>query len=284
MKKMQIILMAVLLAAGAGYSALFTMDFEGQTVGTNPAAPAVVRPVNSLRTVDNQVTVVSTTTMGTGQGVRLLDNGAVGSQLEYNFVAASNAQVSAISYTFSYAQTAMANTNGAVTVSIGKYNTDTAGTTLNSTARNVFRMDLKGDGWVAIASNNSAKAIGQYAQSTAHTVAIYANDYDTQQVKYTILGTDYTVNGNSADVWIDGALVGQGMSFYLGMTNDLGGVLNVGNTTNNLGRIGFVSSSSAIGSDFQLDNLVVNEIPEPATMGMLLLGAVTVLAVRRRRA
>jgi hypothetical protein len=106
MKKFQIILMAVLMAAGMGQSALviFTNSFSSDTVGSLPVATSV-RPFLASQAVTNSLTVVSGSAIGSGNAVRFVDNSTnatVG--FEYNFVASSNHQENAIGVSFQYNQ------------------------------------------------------------------------------------------------------------------------------------------------------------------------------------
>lgn len=82
------LMLAVLMAAGAGYSALITVNFESDTVGNQPSSGSpAVRPLTNTAT--NYVEVVDSVAnkAGTGKGVELVDNNiGAGSALEYNFV------------------------------------------------------------------------------------------------------------------------------------------------------------------------------------------------------
>ena len=80
---------------------------------------------------------------------------------------------------------------------------------------------------------------------------------------------------NTVDYYFNDSLVLSGASFGTGV-----GALA---TTNGMGRFAMFDSTARTDLDYLFDNIQVQVIPEPATMGMLLLGAVTVLAVRRRR-
>ena len=84
-----------------------------------------------------------------------------------------------------------------------------------------------------------------------------------------------TLAANTVDYYFNGSLVYAGASF--GTT--VGGL----GTTNGPGRVAIFAATSRTDLDYLIDNISVQVIPEPATMGMLLLGAVTILAARRRR-
>ena len=291
MKKIQIILMAALLAATSGYSALLVNEtFESGTVGQAPGAPAIVKPVGSAMTVTNSI-LVTATGPGTGKAVEFLDNAqAQATYLEYNFVASSNAQKSAIAFSFSLSQTLMGDqnaTNGTFRMAIGQYSSDSS-TIISSTTKMAAQFALDSAGTLRAYNNASATTVATLAAGSAHNVAMYVNDNDTSWAQYTVNGTNYNLVGNSVDYWVDGSRVLSG-SLALGMAViDTNGVAStIGASEGNLGRIGFGSTTAAFGLDVKLDNVVVSDItviPEPATIGMLMLGAITVLAVRRRRA
>ncbi len=297
MKKIQIILMAVLLAAGAGYSAvLVNATFETDTVGVGPGVPAtgtaaIFKPVQTAATVTNSVKVTATGP-GSGQAVRVLDDAqAQASYLEYNFAASSNAQKSAISFSFALSQTLMGDqnaTNGVMRMSVGQYSTDSS-TILSSTTKMAAQFGLDSAGVLRAYNNGNATTVATFASGSSHTLAMYLNDNNTSWAQYNVSGTDYNLAGNSVDYWVDGSRVLSGASLQLAMaivdTNGVAGTIATSEAS--LGRIGFGVGTAPFGMDVTLDNIQVADIsviPEPATMGMLLLGAVTVLAVRRRRA
>jgi hypothetical protein len=113
-------------------------------------------------------------------------------------------------------------------------------------------------------------------------VEMFVNDQDAASVKYWQNGTEYSLAANSHIVYIDN--VGYAAQL-LNLLVDIPGGGTVATTEWNLGRLGFSTSGGVAGDDFEIDNIQVTDlIPEPATTGMLLLGAVTVLAIRRRRA
>ena len=292
MKKFQIILMAVLLAAGMGYSAVITnlvVDFTGQTVGSQPTGASSVRPL--IDTASNYVRVVSDSGIGQGNAVRIYDNnnttntggnGVTG--VEYNFVASSNHQENAVGVKFTFAQrstTATATVN--FNISVGEY-TSYDGLNLNSSGKRIAEFQIRDNGmYRSVFGGSTTNLFGLPGLNVAHTVELFVNDQDSASVNYLQNGTNYSLAANSYAIWIDNITGGYG-GIYGAVLVD-GGTATANTTEWNLGRIGFSSNGGAVGLDADFDNIIVTSlIPEPATMGMLLLGAVTVLAVRRRRA
>ena len=109
MKKTKIILAAVLLAAGAGYSALLLdVNFESGTNGFAPAADYVRPTANSS---SQAVVVVNSTLLGGSKAVQYLDRAigpAVASSLQYNF-ASNGAVMASFSFSPSYVGRASGN-------------------------------------------------------------------------------------------------------------------------------------------------------------------------------
>ena len=278
MKKFQIILMAVLMAAGMGYSALLSVDFSSDTLGSAPTATAV-RPV--IQSATGMVQVVTGSAIGSGNAVRYVDNSTEGVALEYNFVANSNVQQSAVSFSFTYSQRSTSATAGTLDVGIGEYSTSSSAS-LNAGTKRFGGFQVRNNGQIYSVFGGATTAIGTFNAGTVNTVDMYFNDFDAMSVSYTNGVTGYTLAANTFDLFVNGTR-------YSGALNTAaltdGGVNTVGTSQWNLGRIGLSSSTANAGLDVDFDNLVVNTlaIPEPATMGMLLLGAVMVLAVRRRR-
>jgi hypothetical protein len=285
MKKMQIILMAVLLAAGMGYSAILTnltVNFTGQTAGLQPTGANLVEPVANTST--NFVQVVASSAIGSGEAVRIYDTSTnAGTGLHYNFVAGEAYQVNAVGVKFQYTQRATlpAGNTGAFSIQVGSYNT------FAGTSNKISELQVRNDGRVLFAANGNpgqiiAAGSPLFVAGTVHTVEMFVNDQDAASVKYWQNGTEYSLAANSHIVYIDN--VGYAAQ-SLNLLVDIPGGGTVATTEWNLGRLGFSTSGGVAGDDFEIDNIQVTDlIPEPATTGMLLLGAVTVLAIRRRRA
>jgi hypothetical protein len=142
-----------------------------------------------------------------------------------------------------------------------------------SAAGNLFcTARFRADGKVGFVSGGSSVATSAaLAAGSSNTISIFVNDTDSA-----IIYAGGTLAANTADYWLNGSLAYAGATF--------GATVNALNTTNGLGRVAIFDASTRTDLDYMFDNISVQAIPEPATMGMLLLGAVTVLAVRRRRA
>ena len=279
MKKMQIIWMAILLAAASGYSALVSDDFESYTAGTAPTATRVSGTTTD-GTGENFITVVGSgvNTAGTGNGVEIKDNNTSSTGLEWEY----GTDVSAIKFEFGFSAVSLTTGNSAyMTFGVGQDGV----TSLGSGSSRYAEGRLYDGGRVRLYAGGSYVNIDSIATAgETHTLTMYANDYDSQTVNYTVGATDYTLGANSVAWWFDGSMVLVGGSEYgdldLGDATDTG---TVGTTEGNLNRVGMITSTSKVGLDYVFDNVSVNVIPEPATVGMLGLGALLMVAVRRLR-
>lgn len=120
-----------------------------------------------------------------------------------------------------------------------------------------------------------------------HTVQIYANQHDTTSITYQgPNGMTYTLEKNLYDVWVDG-VKGPGRDPASSSADDdsyrFRGENNasnaeVGDSTDLYLFLQNVNTGNSNNVDF--DNFVVSDIPEPASLGLLGLGA---LMLRRRR-
>lgn len=273
------------LAVAAGQAALLSKDFESDTVGSAPVATSV-RPTPATST--NSVLVVAGTAIGTGQGVRFADNSTnIASSLEYNFVASSNTQKSAISASFTYSQNSVGAANaGTATFALGAYSDTVGEATLKDALRRFCEVKLSSNGKLAVVFNTSTVTVGTYATGTVHSVAIYANDYDSQSVQYTVNSANYTLGANSVAYWVDGVMIKTAGGAEYGdlvLADITVGTNTIANSENNFGRFGLSSSQAQYALDLSVDNISINQIPEPAALGMLAFGAIAVLADRRRR-
>jgi hypothetical protein len=278
MKTIQGVIIPVLLSAGVGYSALLNEDFEGQTVGINPTGVKYVAP--TAVTATSYIKVVGSTPMGTGNGLAIYDNDSQNVGLEYNFSSASAVRVD-----LAFSPTAGGSSTGYMTFGLGQNEASTSAR-LGAAARRFAEMRFYGNGnlrlyWNAQASfTNVATTVG-----AANTLTWFLNDYDSQSVNYTVGSTTYTLPANSVAWWVNGALILNGAAEYgpLDLADATAGG-TVGTSEGNLGRIGF-SDSGVTGIDYFFDDLVVSTIaiPEPSTMGLVLLGSLAVLVARRSR-
>jgi hypothetical protein len=261
MKKIKIVSVAVLLAAGAGYSALLDVNFEGQSDGSQPSGTSYLRPTVNSST--QAVRVVSSTLLGGNRALQYLDRAVnTGTASAFNYTFASNgAVVASFSFSPSYDLGLVGNY-----VSIGL----SQQRVVNTSTIMFGEVRLRGDGSAAFYSGGSALGSVDLAVGSSNTVSMFLND-----TADTIVYAGGTLAANTLDYWLNGSKIYSGASFGTGV-----GVLG---TTNGMGQITVWDATSRTDLDYLIDNITVEAIPEPATIGMLLLGAVTVFAVRRRR-
>jgi hypothetical protein len=289
MKKLYAIIMIVLLATVSVQAAvLLDEDFEtGQTVGTDPVGAVSVRPSTPTTNIYTKVVDSGVNTAGTGNGVEIKDNDAIDvTNLEYNFVDSAASQLSAVRVDFSFSALT---TSGAgddyIAVALGAYGDARS---LGASAARYTDMRLYNDGTVDFRTATGATYDANNAiNAGVNTISIFVNDYDSQSITYTGLdSSDYTLAANSIAYWLNGSLVIMRYGEeYIDMDNGdetAGGT--VGTTENNLGKFGFNTGTSDVNLNYVIDDIVISEIvPEPATIGMLLLGSLTLFGARRFR-
>ena len=123
-----------------------------------------------------------------------------------------------------------------------------------------------------------------------HHVEIFANQADSNP-PLSYIGPDnnsYDIYKNSFDVWVDGVRgggrdtngVNDDMNYRMKGENNGGDNTEVGILNPRLG-IGTVNVADASFS-VEIDNLIVSTVPEPATLILFGLSAITLLAQRRR--
>ncbi len=269
MKKMTWIMMAVLLVAGAGYSALLTVDFETNTVSSVPLGYTAIRP--SPMTATQYINTVSSTLLGGSQAIKYLDQSSSSSAggIEYNFVPSGGQ--GAVKFRFSFSPQSISGTSSNyISIGIGGYSVSNS-LMLGSSANMYAEMRVTGDGTVRVYSNGVNVAISSAALNSSNTFTMIVNDTDAA-VSYSGY-SDNSVAANTVDYYLNGTR----------LFNDAALAVISAGTTNGLGRIGFVNGSTRIGLDYLIDNISVEVIPEPATIGMLGLGALITILVRRMR-
>ncbi len=250
MKTILSVLMTLLLAAGTGYSALLTVDFEGQTVSAAPTGAVHVSPTTPGAT--NYVKVVTNTPMGTGLGVEFSGSGL---GLEYNVAAQSALRVD-LSF-------AVLNAGGSsskyLTLATGQYSASTSSTLGGSTKR-YSEMRFYGDADLTFYLNGVSTTFNDLAMDSVNTITWIMNDYDVQSVNYAMGGTVCTLPANSVAWWVNGALIVQGSIDV----NDSTVNGTVGTSEGNLGRVGFLGGG--LESVFTFDNIVVTQISKSAML------------------
>jgi len=265
MKQMKIMkwTMAALLAGSvAGHAALLTVDFESDTVGSNPVANTVAPGTASANiyctVVDSSVNIA-----GTGNGVHIFDNTSLSggsSRVGYDF---SDGE-SAVRYDLKFARLSNGSANN-FTVSMGA-----KGGALTSAGNRYFEVRLSGNGNLGYLDNGTATTItGAIALNTSYTLSIYANDSDSVITGYE---TGHDLAANSVDYWLDGTYLATG-----GLKSTLSDV-----TTAGFGRAQVSSGTGDVGLDYVFDDLTVTAIPEPATLGLVASFAGGIMFIRRR--
>ena len=271
MKKMLVTLMAVLMAAGAGYSALLlSSGFETDTVGATPASLAVnggasYTPNNAAWTAVNSFKTVnsSVNTAGTGNGVQFVDTSAVATKADF----ALSAAASAVKVSFAFSPVAVSGT-GANYMNVAL----TAGTAFSSgTGANRYNeLRLRDDGSIRFDfTTGSVVKTNTVGQSS--TITMFVNDGSSAITYLALDGSGYkTLAADSVAYWMDNVFVNSGVLLAASA-----------GTTNGLAALGFSSTTTRTGINYVFDNITVESIPEPATIGMVMLGALAIFGIRR---
>ena len=247
MKKIQIVLMTVLLAAFSGYSASLNVNFENDTVG---AAPKASKVSPAAPEADAGITVIDAAAnkAGTGKGISFIDNSATASTaLEYNFVADAASQVSKFmaSFNFSCISKSAAG-KGFIAVGAGAFDSK-----LNTTANRWNEVRLYSKNAMRVAADGSTtgqkdRAFNSLGDANKLVMAVNGT---AEPINYDLDGAQ-TLKGESVDYWLNGKLVAT-----VALDKEVIG------TTNSFGRIGFSSNSGTVGVDFVFDDIVVTPIP-----------------------
>lgn len=262
MKKIQIILITALLAVTAGYSdVVWSNNFEQDTVGANPTGTTELDPTDI--TADTYIKVVNTGPLGSDNSLAINNQSGVGMSAEFN--TGSSVQ-SALQISFSFAQANYVNISKYLVLSVGQYGGAKVLSNNSTSRHSELRFNSRSSfGGYFNAVTTPTQAI---TPGTAYDVDWFLNDRETQ-ISYTMNDTSYDLAANSVALWLDGVLITSGS-----LDSQTVG------TEGNLGRIGFHTSGE--GPDFLFDDFIVQTIvPEPATMGLLLIGMTAVMSVRR---
>lgn len=264
MKKRVLVVVGLLLVSVSGYSALYTENFSGYAIGASPA---------NMTARSNALIVAGSGTTGSGNAVQLTDNSAVSTAayVESNFAANEAGEYGAVSVSFDIYNNQLASSAGNLTFGIGSYSNN-ATYSMNANATRYFNLEFaSATGTLTLRANGANLGSATYNLGSSNHIEVFVNDSETAGVGY-IGGT---LGTNSFAVYVNNSLVGVGVK-GLGAS-----ALSVGES-DGLGRFGFYSASTSI-NQFTIDNIVVNNlIPEPASVGLLLIGCVTVLFWRRR--
>jgi len=263
MKKRELMVVGLLLASMSGYSALYTENFSSYGIG--------VQPTNTTAKL-NVLIINGSGTTGSGNAAQLTDNSAsTAAYLESNFAANEAGEYGAVSISFDIYNNQLASSAGNMTFGIGSYSNN-ATYTMNANATRYFNLEFaSAAGTFVLRANGANLGSATYNLGASNHIEVFVNDSETAGVGY-IGGT---LGTNSFAVYVNNSLVGVGVK-------GLGASALSAGESDGLGRFGFYSASTSI-NQFTVDNIVVNNlIPEPASIGLLLIGGVTVLFLRRR--
>jgi hypothetical protein len=262
---------------------LFSEDFEtGQTVGNQPTGATSVKP--NPNTATSSVTIVNGTSNpaggGTGNGVRIYDDDANAAGLEYNFVANSVSQVSALRVDLTFTMLSIPATalDQHIFFSAGEYNS-TTNLRFNASARRPFEVRFSDDGLVDFVSGGSADT-NNAILAGQNLLSVFINDYDSQSIDYTRPDNSLqqSLAANSIAFWLNSALMA---TYSLDLSDTTAGG-TFGNTENNFGRFGLATNTGSVDLEWNFDNFTVTSIPEPSTIGLLASGVILLIARRAR--
>ena len=135
---------------------------------------------------------------------------------------------------------------------------------MSSSAKRFSDARLYNDVTIDFRSDSGADVSNIDISTGAHTLIIFANDYDGETVYY--FGPDeniYTLAANSIAYWLDGTLILFGGAEYtlLDLSDaTAGGTGTVGTTEDNLGRFGFASYTHSTNLNYVLDDIKICEL------------------------
>ncbi len=258
------------IAVVATYSGFFH-DFEDEpNLG---GAPSIGFPGLPSMTATNFSHVVTgtTNTAGTGKAVEIFDDSiANGAALEYNITPTTNG-FSAASARFSFAW----NNIGGVGASsmIASFAGYGDGRSMSSTAGRWQDLRLYDNGTIIVSANTKTITPDgggvQLVSGESHTMNVFANDYDSQTVSYTVNGSNITLAANSVAYWLDGKMLtfSNGMeSTSLDIAEIPAGGGTIGTTSGNLGKYGFGTGSGDLLIDYVIDNFGAEELNTTAAL------------------
>jgi hypothetical protein len=248
MKKIQIVCIAVLLAALSGYSAPLTVNFESDKPGGAPKADKV-SPKTAAAAADNLITVIDAAAnkAGTGQGISIVDNTTnTGTSLEYSF-ADTASQVSTLMVSMNFACiNKSSESKSYIVVGLGASNAK-----LTAATARWNEVRLYGDSTLKVAVDGSVT--GQKSRSfdgggSPNKLVMVVND-TAEPITYELDGPQ-TLKEDSVDYWLNGKLAAS-----VSLDKEVVG------TDKNYGRIGLSTSSGTIGVDFVFDDITVTPLP-----------------------
>lgn len=252
------LMIVVWLAALAGYSAtVLDLNYDSDTVGAQPGGTVFLSP--AANTAINSITVIASpaNTAGTSNGVQIVDNNAAtGTRMEYDL---SSSQ-SVIRWDFSFSPVSSSG-SGANQLFAAVMNT---GGSSGSSATRLCAMRLQDNATVAFYAGAAAggAALGSAVSVTvgsSYKVSIFLNDLDEPRTYTDPNGVEGKVlPANSVVFWMNGVNYGSGL---------LNSSISAG--TAGLGRVGFGSTSGAVGLFYVIDDMKVSQILPPPSAGSL---------------
>ena len=166
------------------------------------------------------------------------------------------------------------------------------GDSITSESRSAFSVSWQVDGKLTAKYQDPNSTGGVATLSSdplvgAQDISLVINPSDTNSFAYNFFGVARTLNPLSYDVYVNGSLfnvdAGPNPDFDNGLEFTLGKSAGNYDPALGLGRIGIVGSSSGdFGPDYLFDNVILDTIPEPSSVA-LLLGSVLLLAGSARR-
>ncbi len=172
-----------------------------------------------------------------------------------------------------------------------------SGKSITSESRSAFSLSWQADGKITAKFSDSGLNDGDATdvdtKSTAaltgvHDVTIIGNNEVSATYAYSLFGESRTLNAQSYDVYIDGALLNSGSDAWYanGMKYTLEKSAADYDPSLGIQRFGLLgSSNSDVDPDIQFDNIILrtgSSIPEPAAIGMMALVSAAFVFIRRR--
>ena len=253
----------------AAHPLLTSEDFSTERDNALPAATAV----ESLLAERGAMVVNSLTNKaGTGNGCRIYDRTTADAAiLEYNFVDSTSSQMDSAKISFKFAlNDTFLNDSSQLNFAVGSYNDSFVAKLGTATAR-PFNIGIRNNGQVWLTGTTSVT--GTYDRFGANTLTLFMND--DQNDIMTFIGTDniaHQLEPNQVALFLDDSYIG-----FVNFTNT--GIWN--SSENNLGRLGFFTNITTQ-TDYIVDDLAVEMVPEPGTI-LILLSAACIRLIRRQR-
>jgi hypothetical protein len=278
MKTRLVLAFSCLAVLTAHSQVVLNVTFDGQTSGAQPTGTSAIRPTTNTAAVYTSVVSGAGNYAGggAGEGVRIFDNdSSIAPGLDYNFVANTASQLTYLKVEFNASNVgSLGSSTTSLNFSLGNYSTSTT-LLFGSSNNRAFQFQLFSDGNLRLggsSTNNQATNVQQL-----YKVTLFINDSETESMTYLDpASTLDTLAANSVVFYLGNAKINT-----VALAADNTGWDNSGAS---LGRLGFAGSTTSVGMDWNIDNIVVTAlpVPEPAATGLGALG-LAAMALRRRR-